>query len=114
MISSLNVICFQMMMTFKVPVNVKFFFGILLTFINADLLDPQWTTSLVFDYEPDIIFVEEAFDNSQPLILTREIYEQGFETFNPILNLGGLFVIITYVVIKMVVLLLLKISMRFF
>lgn len=67
--------------------------------MNADVLDPQWTTGLLFDFNIEYNYVEEAFDQNHEIFLSSQVFEGGFEMFNPVFNLGGLFLITALVFI---------------
>lgn len=94
MINSLQVIIFQTMMNLIFPGNVQFFSKIIISILNAEILDPAWTTELVFDFQKDYMIVNAIDQLDIKTNLNDQIKELGFETFNPILNLGGLFIII--------------------
>lgn len=50
------------------------------------------------------MYVEAAILNDQPMFLSQQIYDVGFETFNPVLNLGGLYFIFVFILTNMMVL----------
>lgn len=71
---------------------------ILFLIVNAELIDPSWSTELIFDFELDKEYVDEALDNEEPQkYLHSSIYEMGFETYNPVLNLGGVYVFFVWI-----------------
>lgn len=84
------------MIKLLLPPNVQMFQNVLVRLINVELLDPEWTTSYVFDFDKDIELVETMQDQNTQTILGNQIINMGFETFNPILNLGGLFIILNF------------------
>lgn len=88
------------MSNLKKPANVSFVSNLLIQLINAEVISSDWTTALVFNFEPDIEFVETAMDQELELSLKLSIYELGFETYNPILNLGGLYIFLVYIALK--------------
>ena len=49
----LQIIAFQTMMNFSFPGNAKIFTFLLLQIINAEVLDPEWTTELIYDFTRD-------------------------------------------------------------
>lgn len=69
--------------------------------LNAEVLDPEWSTALMFDFDNDQNYVEQALAVNHPMVLKKQFYDFGFETFNPILNLGGLYLIFSTTVTLM-------------
>ena len=61
------------------PANVNYFYSVMNPFVTFDVLPPEWSTKLVFNFNegPD-----EPFNEQLETI--------GFETSNLILNLGSL------------------------
>ena len=61
------------MLRIIIPANVSAFFQIILPVVQFDLLDPEWTTELImeFDEEPEEDFLEDisykVFDQMQDL-----------------------------------------------
>jgi hypothetical protein len=47
------------MLNLDYPSNSQFLISCLQNVLNVDLLDPEWTTELVFDFEPDEEIIEE-------------------------------------------------------
>lgn len=99
MLSALNVVCFQLMLNLDYPANVQMIMGTILNLLNADVIDPDWSTALVYDFAPDTKYVEYAFQVDHKMFLTKQIYDTGFETYNPVLNLGGLYIFIIAIVV---------------
>jgi len=66
-----------------VPGNVSQLFSLLIPVATFDVLDPSWTTELVFD-----------FDDEKQIELQSQLLDQledlGYETHNAMLNLGSL------------------------
>jgi hypothetical protein len=48
------------MIFIPVPTNVAAFFSIIIPIVTFDLIDPQWSTELIFEFEeyPDEEFTE--------------------------------------------------------
>lgn len=86
--------------------------GVFLNLLNADAVDPAWLDGLTFNFEPDVKYVEYAFSMDRKMFLNKQIYDVGFETYNPVLNLGGLYVIMVFVLGHMVLLILYKALMN--
>ena len=71
------------------PINVEVFSKIIISLIHFDLLDPEWTTRYVFDFKLD------DSNGLEDMIIPKTAFSHfGFETKNPILNLGGIFALI--------------------
>ena len=97
------------MMNFSFPANAKMFSNLLLQIINAEVLDPEWTTELVYDFTRDRDMMDLVEETNKETILIDQIQENGFENFNPILNLGGIFVIFTIYLARVLLFVCLKI-----
>ena len=92
------------MMNLQKPANIQILLSIIVSLLNAEILSPEWTTALVFDFESDTSFVENMFATNSEMILSRSIYDGSFEAFNPIKNLGGIYLILLGVFIQTAVL----------
>ena len=59
--------------------------------VTFDALDPEWTTkhALDFDYDEEIGKLQDEL--KQEAVLNFNMKDNDFETFNPILNMGGNF-----------------------
>lgn len=62
MINALHIIAYQMMCNLDFPANVSYFMGIVIHLLNADILDPDWTTAYLFHFNNDINYVEFALE----------------------------------------------------
>ena len=80
------------MLNVTFPANASFFSSMIITVLNVDLISPEFINEKLFDFTP-YYGLMEGFNSSNPSILLPTIQEMGFETFNPILNLQGLFLI---------------------
>ena len=78
------------------------------------MIDPSWSTELIFDFEPDEEYVNEllTYDKLEDTSMGSNIYDLGFETFNPILNSGGFFVMYSATLVLMGVLLAVKLVVK--
>lgn len=102
---AIQIICFQTMMNLKQPGNVRLFHQVLATILNAEVIDPDWTTKLLFDFEIDETYAEEMMKARISMMLQPQIYDMGFDSYNPILNCGGLYVCICLFIASMIALL---------
>ena len=62
----------------------------IISIINMDLIDPDlinYYLGLNFDRDEEIVSVAHTTES----ILIQQVQDLGFETYNAILNLGGLF-----------------------
>lgn len=59
----------------------------------------------MFDFEPDEDFVHEMLVNDylSNTTLNENIFDLGFETFNPITNAGGTYLVFSAIIIIMAV-----------
>ena len=60
-INALQMILHLPMLMILIPANVSSFFSLILPVVQFDILDPEWTTELVFEFEED---PDESFENS--------------------------------------------------
>lgn len=72
--------------------------------LNMDIISPELTTKRIMDTKPDYSYVEFINQNKIDTVLSAQIQDIGFETFNPLLNVGGLFVLISAIIIEIVLL----------
>ena len=81
------------MININSPANVLIYLNIFLGIINTDLLEP--ILPKIFKnldiYEK---VGEQQDDLKTGIVLNQSIKMVGFETFNPIKNLGGLYIVI--------------------
>jgi hypothetical protein len=103
MVSLLSIICFMVLLDLDYPANVQAVIRMLFSFINAELLDPEYTTAYVFDLTVDEDFVEQAFVDNFKMFLNRRFYDVGFESYNPQNNLGGLYIYLVFIKTQMAV-----------
>lgn len=92
------------MMQVDTPANVSLLSGILYMMVDAEVIDPSWSTALVYDFHYDEDYVNEAMESDVKMLLSKQMYELGFTTYNPVLNIGGLYVFFIIISIEMVVL----------
>ena len=57
------------MMNFSFPANAKMFSYLLLQIINAEVLDPEWTTELVYDFTRDRDMMDLVEETNKETIL---------------------------------------------
>jgi hypothetical protein len=101
MIRSLQMILHLPMMLIIIPGNVSMMFEILIPFVMFDILESDYSIDLVlnFDEPKQAELAELVFDQIENL---------GYETHNSILNLGTVAVLLTFWLLEIVVMLLLK------
>lgn len=85
-------------MKFDPPANKLFVLSIFIRILNVEVLDPEWTTELMFDFNADENYVFEKLTNGTLENLDQKIYDLGFESFDPIRNSGGLFIFYLFAV----------------
>lgn len=103
LVDALYLISFSMLINLNLPANVQLFTNTMFFIINADVIDPTWSTELFFNFEDDLTFVSEKITEGAPLVISKNAYGLGFEAFNPIFNIGGLFIILLILFSGMVV-----------
>lgn len=63
MIESVNMMCFTLMIRVKPPPNKQFVVGVFVGILSAEVIDPSWSTELVFEFEPDEEFINQRLTN---------------------------------------------------
>jgi hypothetical protein len=97
----LQVMSFQSLVNSVPPSNFEFVFGELIKFLNVEVLDPQWTTQIVFDFS----YAEDKVEmiNHTETILIPILKDSGFETYDPVLNSGGISIILSGLIILLLI-----------
>ena len=102
------------MLMLQFPANANLLTNAVSIIINLDLLDPDFLSNLILNFSIENAILEnpeyEVTEENEEVILIAQIQNQGYETYHPILNLGGIFVIISMFLIKTVVFLVLKLA----
>ena len=62
--------------------------------VNFEILDPKWAYFLNFTYDEEIGEIQSEM--GEEAYLTENLIQNEYQTFNPILNIGGLFIILIY------------------
>ena len=88
-INALQMILHLPMLLILIPANVAAFFSIILPVVQFDLLDPDWTTNLVFEFDDE---PEEVFEESFGSKVFDQMKDLGYETHNSMQLLGSLFI----------------------
>ena len=88
-INALQMILHLPMLMILIPANVSSFFSLILPVVQFDILDPEWTTELVFEFEED---PDESFENSFGRSVFDQMKDLGYETHNSMSLLGSLFI----------------------
>jgi hypothetical protein len=104
--NSLQIIIHLPILRIIAPGIVIVYLSILLDITQFDLIDPEWTTELIFDFDYEML--ERIADKE-----FSQIIDMGYETSNIILSMGsvGLFIIGYFILLT--ILGLLKISLMF-
>ena len=58
------------MINLKQPGNVKQFHQAMITILNAEVIDPEWSTSKLFDFSIDEVYAEEMMKANIPMVLS--------------------------------------------
>ena len=91
MINVLQIIVFHTLISIEFPQNVMVVNQVIIQILNVDLLDPSHVHHFIgLDFTAEYDLADNI--NTQH-ILTNQFKEMGFETLNPMLNLGGIFVL---------------------
>jgi hypothetical protein len=91
--NTLQIVCFQTMMTLEYPANAQLVANKLISILNADVLNPEIITDVMFDFTSEDQLADEVNSNSTlyPYDIVAQIRDMDFESFNPIKNIGGIF-----------------------
>lgn len=82
-IRSLQMIIHLPMLMIIIPSNMSAFFSKLIPIVTFDILDSDWTTALVFEFD------EDMHEKLEPSIFDQ-METLGYETNNSLMNLGSL------------------------
>jgi hypothetical protein len=64
--------------------------------VNFDLIDTQLLFGNFFNFEQEYELISLIEEKKEETVLSRPLMEIEYETFNPILNIGG--ILITFIV----------------
>ena len=59
--------------------------------VNFDLINSEWITRLLFNFDKEEELVNRITQSNHRTILSENLQEMEYETFNPVLNVGGIF-----------------------
>lgn len=82
-INSLQILIHLPMLYIIIPANVSQFFGVVIPIVTFDILDPEYTTMLVLDFDEDR---QEELN----IKILDQMEDLGYDSHNSILNLGSL------------------------
>lgn len=93
------------MMNLKYPGNAAFIASQLISILNADILDPTIICNIVsLDFKVDEKLMEhiEGDPGLKKLDILNQVKDMDFETFNPITNVGGLFIVVLLLFVEFI------------
>lgn len=95
-----QIVCHLTMFSTVVPANVSSFFENLIPFVQFDILDPEWTTMIIFDFD---------FKKHRKLsvYILDQMQDLGYETHSSILTLGSIWIFACFYLLKLFVFLML-------
>ena len=100
---------FQTMVNLQSPSNVEYFLSIFIKLLNIEVIDPQETfwyldaVGIDFGEDEEYATYENRNETDEGYFLKSHVMEMGFETYNPVLNAGGIFVFIFATITSMVI-----------
>ena len=71
------------MLSIMMPANVSGFFSIILPIVTFDIIDPEWSTELLFDFD-------EPGQERLNIHILDQMQDLGYDSHNSMLNLGSL------------------------
>lgn len=86
---------FQLCKVQSWPVNLTVVLQIIGEIMNFEIIDPVLITGQMFDFDPDEDYAQLMQTEYQSRV-RFQLVDMGFETYNPILNVGGIFFIMLY------------------
>jgi hypothetical protein len=96
------------MMNLDYPANAEFFANTIISILNVDVLSPEYINQALFNFTSDESLMQLLNDPNSTYsylnILIPTIQEMGFESYNAILNLQGLFVVFILVAAEYILL----------
>lgn len=102
------------MMNLNYPPNAAFMANQIISILNADILDPSFifnAVNLNFTGDQDLVNLIDAKDNYKGYNIINQIKDMEFETFNPILNVGGLFVVFMVLLLGFIIYFVISLSL---
>lgn len=90
----MQIICFSCLVNLPFPSNLQALIKQLFSIVNFDLIDPQTVTNRIFNFKLDKFYAKQAQNNNVPTYLIDSFIALNFDTYNPIKNVDGLFVLI--------------------
>ena len=85
------------MININLPANALYYQSTVVSILNVEIITPELTTEKIWDMSRDYEFIDELANTGEQTILNFQIMEIGFDTFNPILNVGGYFIFLAFV-----------------
>ena len=107
-IQAIQLIYFQSNCNIQSPSNIFHFLRIIGSVVNFDILEPEWTTEQFFDFQFEKALGEMQGELEEKSVLNQNMQENGYETFDTMQNIGGVFIVLVLVPVLMVVCGLLK------
>lgn len=50
----------------------------MINMLNAEVLDPEWTTELIYNFSPELEYAESLITTDNEYLLHNEVYATGF------------------------------------
>lgn len=94
-INSLQILIHLPMLYIIIPANVSQFFGVIIPIVTFDVLDPEYTTMLVLDFDEDR---QEELN----IKILDQMEDLGYDSHNSILNLGSLAIFTVIYFVKVI------------
>jgi hypothetical protein len=88
------------MIFLKTPANAMIFLIFLKRIVNVEIFESEYTTELILDFENDEELIRRLkIIGRDDILLNDNLIDMGFESYSPILNIGGLFLQYIYLAI---------------
>ena len=101
-INSLQIVIHLPLLNTLLPGNVVMFFQFLYPIVTFDVLQPEWSTELIFEFDEEM---QEELEDTR----SDQISDLGYESHNSVLNLGSIGVALCLYILQLfIVFILLK------
>lgn len=105
MLHVLQVLVFQTMINVTYPANAQIIAYMVAQMLNIDVIDPRFFFTKWFEFNREVELVAFLDENElyEQMRIIKNVQECSFETFNPILNMGGIISIFLAILIQLLI-----------
>lgn len=70
LINALHIIGYQQILDLQYPANQEYLMSVIFKFLQADIIHQDWSTSYLFNFEPDLNYVRSSFERNETTFLS--------------------------------------------